>query len=116
MHFQLERRRFLQALAALGVAAHLPSLAEAAAAPGFSVPELGYGFNSLEPIIDTLTMQIHHDKHHAAYVKGLNETLAKNPGALHSGALRLTGTPERAAQLRAWLPGSAFAAVAKQAA
>ena len=38
------------------------------------------------------------------------------PRALHSGALRLTGTPERAAQLRAWLPGSAFAAVAKQAA
>ena len=36
--------------------------------------------------------------------------------ALHSGALRLTGTPERAAQLRAWLPGSAFAAVVKQAA
>ena len=38
------------------------------------------------------------------------------PRALHSGALRLTGAPERAAQLRAWLPGSAFAAVAKQAA
>ncbi len=36
--------------------------------------------------------------------------------AMGSGALRLTGTPELAARLRAWLPGSAFAAVAKQAA
>lgn len=34
--------------------------------------------------------------------------------AMGSGALRLTGTAERAAQLRAWLPGSTFAAVAKQ--
>ena len=33
-----------------------------------------------------------------------------------SGALRLTGTPELAARRRAWLPGSALAAVAKQAA
>lgn len=36
--------------------------------------------------------------------------------AMGSGALRLTGTPELAARLRAWLPGSAFAAVVKQAA
>lgn len=78
---EIQRRTFLQSLAALGLAATLPSLAEAAAAPGFSVPELTYGYNSLEPVIDTLTMQIHHDKHHAAYVKNLNDAIAKNPGA-----------------------------------
>ncbi|MBS2040158.1 superoxide dismutase [bacterium] len=76
----IQRRTFLQTLAALGVATILPSVAEAAAAPGFTVPDLGYGYNSLEPVIDTLTMQIHHDKHHAAYVKNLNDALAKTPG------------------------------------
>ena len=76
----IQRRSFLQGLAAIGVAATLPTLAQAAAAPGFTVPPLGYGYNSIEPVIDTTTMQIHHDKHHAAYVKNLNEAIAKNPG------------------------------------
>jgi Fe-Mn family superoxide dismutase len=35
---------------------------------------------ALEPYIDSATMTIHHDKHHAAYVKGLNEALARQPG------------------------------------
>lgn len=80
MSYNIQRRSVLQGLAAMGLAATLPSLAEAAAAPGFQVPDLGYGYNSIEPIIDTLTMQIHHDKHHAAYVKNLNDALAKTPG------------------------------------
>lgn len=41
----------------------------------FELPELGYSYDSLEPFIDEKTMRIHHDKHHAAYVKKLNETL-----------------------------------------
>jgi Fe-Mn family superoxide dismutase len=41
----------------------------------FEVPELGYGFDALEPYIDAKTMEIHHDKHHAAYVAKLNEAL-----------------------------------------
>lgn len=41
----------------------------------FTLPELPYSFDALEPYIDTLTMQIHHDKHHAAYVKNLNDLL-----------------------------------------
>lgn len=81
MHYTIERRKFLQTLAALGVATTLPSVAEAAAAPAFTVPDLGYSFKALEPVIDARTMEIHHDKHHAAYVKGLNEALAKNPGS-----------------------------------
>lgn len=41
----------------------------------YTLPELGYAYNSLEPYIDERTMQIHHDKHHATYVKKLNEAL-----------------------------------------
>jgi Fe-Mn family superoxide dismutase len=41
----------------------------------FELPDLPYDYSALEPHIDTLTMQIHHDKHHAAYVNGLNKTL-----------------------------------------
>jgi Fe-Mn family superoxide dismutase len=38
----------------------------------YSVPDLGYAFDALEPHIDARTMEIHHDKHHAAYVTNLN--------------------------------------------
>jgi superoxide dismutase, Fe-Mn family len=39
------------------------------------LPPLPYAYESLEPFIDTTTMQIHHDKHHAAYVTNLNNAL-----------------------------------------
>jgi Fe-Mn family superoxide dismutase len=41
----------------------------------FSVPDLAYPFDALEPHIDGRTMEIHHDKHHAAYVTNLNAAL-----------------------------------------
>ena len=41
----------------------------------FEVPPLPYDYAALEPHIDTQTMQIHHDKHHAAYVTNLNNAL-----------------------------------------
>src|SRR5947208_14478783 len=41
----------------------------------FTVPPLPYDYAALEPHIDTQTMQIHHDKHHAAYVNNLNAAL-----------------------------------------
>ncbi len=41
----------------------------------FKLPDLGYGFDALEPHIDAKTMEIHHDKHHAAYVEKLNTAL-----------------------------------------
>jgi Fe-Mn family superoxide dismutase len=44
-----------------------------------SVPDLGYDFGALEPVIDARTMEIHHDKHHAAYVTKLNEAIAGKP-------------------------------------
>jgi Fe-Mn family superoxide dismutase len=44
----------------------------------FELPPLPYDYNALEPHIDTQTMQIHHDKHHAAYVTNLNNALGTN--------------------------------------
>ena len=45
----------------------------------FELPNLPYAFDALEPYIDTMTMQIHHGKHHAAYVTNLNSALEKHP-------------------------------------
>ena len=45
----------------------------------FTLPELPYGFDALEPHIDTATMQIHHGKHHQAYVNNLNAAIEKAP-------------------------------------
>lgn len=42
------------------------------------LPSLSYPFNALEPHIDARTMEIHHDKHHAAYVKNLNTAIDGN--------------------------------------
>ena len=45
----------------------------------FSVPDLPYDFGALEPHIDARTMEIHHGKHHAAYVAKLNAAVAGTP-------------------------------------
>ena len=45
----------------------------------FTLPDLPYAFDALEPHIDAQTMQIHHDKHHATYVTNLNAALEKHP-------------------------------------
>ncbi len=51
--------------------------APVAAAAEHTLPELPYGYDALEPYIDTQTMQLHHGKHHAAYVAGLNKAEAE---------------------------------------
>ena len=45
----------------------------------FTLPPLPYGFDALEPHIDKMTMEIHHDKHHGAYVNNLNKALESAP-------------------------------------
>jgi superoxide dismutase, Fe-Mn family len=45
----------------------------------FTVPPLPYAFDALEPYIDAKTMQIHHDKHHGAYVTNVNKALEGHP-------------------------------------
>ncbi|HZE83097.1 MAG TPA: superoxide dismutase, partial [Puia sp.] len=45
----------------------------------FTLPALPYAFEALEPHIDKTTMQIHHDKHHQAYVDNLNKAITGTP-------------------------------------
>jgi Fe-Mn family superoxide dismutase len=45
----------------------------------YTLPALPYAFTALEPHIDARTMEIHHDKHHAAYVNNLNNALKDHP-------------------------------------
>ena len=45
----------------------------------FTLPKLPYDFNALEPHIDARTMEIHHGKHHQAYVNNLNAAIEKHP-------------------------------------
>ncbi len=47
----------------------------------FTLPPLPYDFAALEPHFDKMTMEIHHDRHHAAYVKNLNDAVLNTPMA-----------------------------------
>jgi Fe-Mn family superoxide dismutase len=71
----MKRSEFLkQSLVLAGASVVLPSFA-APVAESFSLPALPYAFDALEPHIDRLTMEIHHDRHHKAYVDNLNKAL-----------------------------------------
>lgn len=50
----------------------------------YTLQPLKYAFNALEPFIDAVTMEIHHDKHHAAYIAKLKEALDKYPELKYS--------------------------------
>lgn len=84
----LDRRTLMKGLgltAIGGVIARISgsSLAQAQSAPTssgpYSLPALPYDYDALEPYIDTQTMHLHHDKHHATYVQNLNAAVANYP-------------------------------------
>lgn len=64
----------------------------------FEVSPLPYAYDALEPHIDARTMEIHHDKHHAAYVNKLNAALADHPDFQSKGLedllIGLTSLPD----------------------
>ena len=47
----------------------------------YELPKLGYAYDALEPNIDAQTMEIHHTKHHQAYVNNLNAAVEGTPQA-----------------------------------
>jgi Fe-Mn family superoxide dismutase len=51
-----------------------------------TLPALPYDIGALEPVIDARTMTVHHDKHHATYVKALNKALEEAPDLQHKTA------------------------------
>src|SRR5215813_1001639 len=69
----LNRREMLRAAGAGAAMLAMPALAPAQDKKGpFELPKLPYAFDALEPHIDAKTMEIHHDRHHGAYVTNLN--------------------------------------------
>lgn len=77
-------------LALLSIRGNASSFLASGEEPLFSLPQLGYDYKALEPHIDALTMQIHHDKHHKTYVDKLNEAVKTNKleGVLLSDLLK----------------------------
>ena len=65
----------------------------------FKVPPLPYEFDALEPYIDAKTMEIHHDKHHQAYVTNLNKAIGADPDlskkSVEELVRDLAGIPEK---------------------
>lgn len=49
----------------------------------YTLPKLSYGYDALEPYIDKVTMEIHHTKHHQAYIDKLNTALEKYPNLIN---------------------------------
>jgi Fe-Mn family superoxide dismutase len=84
----MSRRKLMFAATGIATATLAPriAVAQAQTAPApapaagpFTLPPLTYAFNALEPNIDARTMEIHHDRHHGAYVNNLNGIAKDNP-------------------------------------
>ena len=96
---QITRRAALTGVVAFAAVAIAPRFVSAQAPAGpFKLDPLPYPNNALEPHIDAKTMEIHHDRHHAAYVNNLN-TAAKDHSQLanmplHDMLAKLSELPE----------------------
>lgn len=77
----MTRRQALKTTALVATAAAVAPTALAQTAPGapFTLPPLPYASDALEPHIDAQTMEIHHGRHHKAYVDNLNRAFADFP-------------------------------------
>ena len=64
--------------------------------PTYVLPDLDYDYSALEPHISGQIMQLHHDKHHAAYVTNANATMEKLQGAREKGDFSTIAALERA--------------------
>lgn len=64
--------------------------------PTYTLPDLRFDYGALEPHISGKIMELHHDKHHAGYVKGANEALEKLDEARQKEDFRLLGAHEKA--------------------
>jgi superoxide dismutase, Fe-Mn family len=95
----IDRRRVLLGTAAAAAAACTPRFVHAQAAAGpFKLDPLPYATNVLEPHIDAKTMEIHHDRHHQAYVNNLNGVAKDNAAIgrmpLHDLLAKLADLPD----------------------
>ncbi len=105
MSTDISRRNALTSLAAIGATGMIASKSMAGGRAGFgsgallapddlgwdeqsgsyTLPDLPYAYDALGDVIDEQTMRIHHDKHHAGYVKGANEAV-KQLGSIRQGS------------------------------
>ena len=76
----VSRRALVMGASAALAAASAPRLSQAQAAGPFKLDPLAYATNALEPHIDARTMEIHHDRHHQAYVTNLNAAVKDHAG------------------------------------
>jgi len=86
----MDKRTFIKAGSLLTAAAFLDPLTACSTTKKmvvstekgvFTLPALSYAVDALEPHIDKMTMEIHHGKHHAAYIQKLNDAIKGNPFA-----------------------------------
>jgi Fe-Mn family superoxide dismutase len=77
----MNRKEFIKHASLMGAAIGLSPNLVLAQQPtsSFKLPALGYAYHALEPYIDARTMEIHHTKHHQAYINKLNEIVQANP-------------------------------------
>jgi Fe-Mn family superoxide dismutase len=88
----MKRTTFLQLVGAGALLSSFRSRQVMENAP-FTLPALPYAFDALEPHIDKLTMEIHHDRHHKAYVDNLNKALPSTTKSLEELLVTVSSQP-----------------------